>query len=179
MSINAKGEAFYCDYGTSVVSVRCGSDHAVVEEFNLNDSGKFLAEKMCKLLNREADALKAQIEERDSSIRLWSARADELRKRCDYWYKLGKTVEKQESKPVPRKMTLESSVEKAKALYAQRYGADSWQWRDEWLTDEWLTFAVGDFLSSCEMTESDWDYAKREGIVAEVNWWLNQQEEGR
>ena len=45
--------------------------------------------------------------------------------------------------------------------------------------DEGIVFAVGDFLSSCEMTESDWDFAKREGIVAEVNWWLNQQEEGR
>ena len=174
MSINAKGDTFYCDYGTSVVSVRCGSDHAVVEHFYLNNSGKFLAENMCKLLNREADALKAQIAERDSRIRLWSARADELRKRCDYWYKLGKTVEKQEPKPVPRKMTLESSVEKAKARYAQKYGADSWQWRDKG-----IVFAVGDFLSSCEMTESDWDFAKRESIVAEVNWWLNQQEEGR
>lgn len=166
MSINAKGKAFYCDYGTSVVAVRCGSDRAVVEEFNLNDSGKFLAEKMCKLLNREADALKAQIEERDSRIRLWAARADELRKRCNYWYKLGKTV--------PSKMMLESSVEEAKARYAQKYGPDSWQWRDEG-----LAYAVGDFLSSREMTESDWDYAKREGIVDEVNWWLNQSEEGR
>ena len=58
MSINAKGDTFYCDYGTSVVAVRCGSDHSVVERFDLNDSGKFLAEKICKLLNREADALK-------------------------------------------------------------------------------------------------------------------------
>ena len=174
MSINAKGDTFYCDYGTSIVAVRCGSDREVVEQFNLNDSGRFLAKNMCKLLNREADALKAKIAERDSRIRLWSARANELRKRCDYWYKLGKTVEKKESKSVPRKMTLESSVEKAKARYAQKYGANSWRWRDEG-----LTFAVGDFLSSCEMTESDWDYAKREGIVAEVNWWLNQQEEGR
>ena len=95
MSINAKGDTFYCDYGTSVVAVRCGSDHEVVEHFDLNDSGKFLAEKMCKLLNREADALKAQIAERDSRIRLWSARANELRKRCDYWYKFGKPVEDQ------------------------------------------------------------------------------------
>ena len=95
MSINAKGDTFYCDYGTSVVAVRCGSDHSVVERFDLNDSGKFLAEKMCKLLNREADALKAKIAERDSRIRLWSVRADELRKRCDYWYKLGKPVEDQ------------------------------------------------------------------------------------
>ena len=95
MSINAKGDTFYCDYGTSVVAVRCGSDHSVVERFDLNDSGKFLAEKMCKLLNREADALKAQIAERDSRIRLWEARADELRKRCDHWYKLGKPVEDQ------------------------------------------------------------------------------------
>ena len=95
MSINAKGDTFYCDYGTSVVAVRCGSDHSVVERFELNDSGKFLAEKMCKLLNREADALKAKIAERDSRIRIWSARADELRKRCDYWYKLGKPVEDQ------------------------------------------------------------------------------------
>ena len=174
MSINAKGETFYCDYGTSVVAVRCGSDHSVVEHFNLNNSGKFLAENMCKLLNREADALKAQIAERDSRIRLWSARADELRQRCDYLYKLCKPVEKQEPKQVPRKMTLESSVEKAKSRYEKKYGANSWQWRDEG-----LTFAVGDFLSSCEMTESDWDFAKREGIVAEVNWWLNQQEEGR
>ena len=47
------------------------------------------------MLNREADALKAQIAERDSRIRLWSARADELRKRCDHWYKLGKPVEDQ------------------------------------------------------------------------------------
>ena len=230
MSINAKGDTFYCDYGTSVVAVRCGSDHSVVERFDLNDSGKFLAENMCKLLNREADALKAQIADRDSRIRLWSARADELRKRCDHWYKLGKPVEdqkcemlkwlrkisqiridqktgwprfeelaqckesckccgscqlcymlgkgcaleKQEPKTVPRRMTLELSVEKAKARYAQKYGADSWQWRDEG-----IVFAVGDFLSSCEMTESDWDFAKREGIVAEVNWWLNQQEEVR
>lgn len=95
MSINAKGDTFYCDYGTSVVAVRCGSDHSVVERFDLNDSGKFLAEKMCKLLNREADALKAKITERDSRIRLWAARADELRKRCDYWYELGKPVEDQ------------------------------------------------------------------------------------
>ena len=95
MSINANGDTFYCDYGTSVVAVRCASDHAVVSRFNLNDSGKFLSEKMCKLLNREADALKAQIAERDSRIRLWSARADELRKRCDRWYKLGKPVEDQ------------------------------------------------------------------------------------
>ena len=95
MSINAKGDTFYCDYGTSVVAVRCGSDHSVVERFELNDSGKFLAENMCKLLNREADALKAKIAERNSRIRLWSARADELRKRCDYWYKLGKPVEDQ------------------------------------------------------------------------------------
>lgn len=95
MSINANGDTFYCDYGTSVVAVRCGSDHSVVERFDLNNSGKFLAENMCKLLNREADALKAKIAERDSRIRLWSARADELRKRCDHWYKLGKTVEDQ------------------------------------------------------------------------------------
>ena len=46
MSINVKGDTFYCDYGTSVVAVRCGSDHAVVEQFNLNYSGKFLAEKL-------------------------------------------------------------------------------------------------------------------------------------
>ena len=98
MSINAKGDTFYCDYGTSVVAVRCGSDHEVVEHFYLNNSGKFLAENMCKLLNREADALKAQIAERDSRIRLWSARADELRKRCDLWYKLGKPVKDQEPK---------------------------------------------------------------------------------
>lgn len=116
MSINARHEAFYCDYGTSVVAVRCGSDHEVVEQFDLNNSGKFLAEKMCKLLNREVAALKEKlsiaetaraffarrlesareaIKERDSRIRLWSARADELRKRCDYWYKLGKPVEDQ------------------------------------------------------------------------------------
>ena len=86
----------------------------------------------------------------------------------------GCALEKQEPKTVPRRMTLELSVEKAKARYAQKYGADSWQWRDQG-----LTFEIGDFLSYCEMTESDWYFAKREGIVAEVNWWLNQQEEGR
>ena len=95
MSINAKHEAFYCDYGTSVVAVRCGSNHEVVEQFDLNNSGKFLAENMCKLLNREVEKLKAQIAERDSLIRLWSARADELRRRCDHWYKVGKPVEDQ------------------------------------------------------------------------------------
>lgn len=230
MSINAKHEAFYCDYGTSVVAVRCGSDHEVVEQFDLNNSGKFLAENMCKLLNREVEKLKAQIAERDSLLRLWEARADELRQRCDYWYKLGKPVEdqkreafkwlrkvgqikidqktgylwfeelaqykesgkcggncqlcymigkgcaleKKEPQAVPRKMTLEKSVTEAKARYAKKYGVDSWQWRDEG-----ITFAVGDFLSSCEMLESDWDFAKREGIVDEVNWWLNQAEEGR
>lgn len=72
MSINAKGKTFYCDYGTSIVAVRCGSDRAVVEEFNLNDSGKFLAEEMCKLLNREADALmlkqSAEMKERLAAV---------------------------------------------------------------------------------------------------------------
>ena len=92
MSINAKVDTFYCDYGTSVVAVRCGSDYSVVERFDLNDSGKFLAEKMCKLLNREADALKEKIAERDSRIRLWEARADELRKRCDYIRKWNRRI---------------------------------------------------------------------------------------
>lgn len=40
------------------------------------------------ILDQAADT----IEEQAARIRLWSARADELRKRCDYWYKLGKPV---------------------------------------------------------------------------------------
>lgn len=181
MSINAKGKTFYCDYGTSIVAVRCGSDHEVVEQFNLNDSGKFLAENMCKLLNREADALKAKAR---AEVRKEVVKAceDEVAKlpvggnidtRCWLEAIIGR-IRQAATGAVPRSMTLESSVEKAKARYAEKYGADSWQWRDKG-----LTFAIGDFLSSCEMTESDLDFAKREGIVAEVNWWLNQQDEGR
>ena len=58
------------------------------------------------------------------------------------------------------------------ANIAEKCGADSWQWRDEG-----ITFAVGNFLSSCEMLESDCDFAKREDIVSEVNWLLNQSKE--
>ena len=47
---------------------------------------------MSKLLNREADALKEKIAERDSRIRLWEARADELRKRCDYIRKWNRRI---------------------------------------------------------------------------------------
>ena len=181
MSINANGDTFYCDYGTSVVAVRCGSDHKVVSRFNLNDYGKFLAEKMCKLLNREADALKekARAEVRKEVVK---ACEDEVAKlpvggnidtRCWLEAIIGR-IRQAATGAVPRSMTRESSVEKAKARDAEKYGPDSWQWRDEG-----LAYAVGDFLSSCEMTESDWDYAKREGIVDEVNWWLNQSVEGR
>lgn len=57
-------------------------------------------------------------------------------------------------------MNLEACYLKQKSWYASKYGADSWQWNDEG-----RVYAIMDYLSSCEMTAEDWEFAKREGIT--------------
>ena len=56
-------------------------------------------------------------------------------------------------------ITLEEKYNEAKKRYEEKYGPDSWQWRDEG-----SYFAVGDYLSSFEMTGDDWLFVEREGI---------------
>lgn len=55
--------------------------------------------------------------------------------------------------------TLESAYTGAKAVYESRYGADSWQWRDEG-----SAYAIMDYLSSYELTDADRAFIEREGL---------------
>lgn len=56
--------------------------------------------------------------------------------------------------------SLEKLYGERKAFYAERFGADSWQWRDEG-----RVYAVGDYLSSYELTDADRAFAEKEGIA--------------
>ena len=53
--------------------------------------------------------------------------------------------------------TLEKYVEQEKQWYLDHYGTLDWQWYDEG-----LIYAVLDYLSSCEPTDEDREYAKKE-----------------
>lgn len=56
------------------------------------DSGDYtLADTQAEIVAAMEEAAD-KLEEQAARIRLWSERADELRQRCDHWYKLGKPV---------------------------------------------------------------------------------------
>lgn len=59
-----------------------------------------------------------------------------------------------------RYSSLESNIASSFIEYRKRgHDENSWQWKDEG-----LVYAIQDYLSSCEMTVEDWEYAKRTDI---------------
>lgn len=62
---------------------------------------------------------------------------------------------------MPR-MTLQKCVEDAKKRYE---GKPAWMWNDEG-----IVYAMQDYMSSCELTEADREYAKSIGEADTLAW---------
>lgn len=56
---------------------------------------------------------------------------------------------------------LKNYVEERKQLYLEKYGKLDWHW-----FDEGLAWAIGDYLSSCELTRADEMFLRDNGLIS-------------